>query len=69
MPAPLAVVIVATRLHVPSMIVAGLAVIMAATTAAVVARWCAERRMRSDVETHERELAHTKRQILALVSH
>jgi K+-sensing histidine kinase KdpD len=69
MPAPLAVVIVATRLHVPSMIVAGLAVITAATTAAVVARWCAERRMRSDVETHERELAHTKRQILALVSH
>ena len=69
MPAPLAVVVVATRLHVPSMIVAAVAVVAAATTAAVAARWCAERRMRSDVDAHERELAHTKRQILALVSH
>ena len=69
MPVPLAVVVVATRLHMPSMVVAGLAVATAALTAAIAARWCAERRMRSDVEAHERELAHTKRQILALVSH
>jgi signal transduction histidine kinase len=44
-------------------------VVIAALTAAVSARWCAERRMRSDIEAYERELAHTKRQILALVSH
>ena len=69
MPVPLGVVVVATRLHVPSMVVAGLAVATAAATAAIAARWCAERRMRSEVEAHERELAHTKRQILALVSH
>ncbi|HSJ43392.1 MAG TPA: HAMP domain-containing sensor histidine kinase [Euzebyales bacterium] len=69
MPVPLVVVVVATRLHVPSTVVAGLAVATAATTAAIAARWCAERRMRSDIEAHERELAHTKRQILALVSH
>ena len=38
-------------------------------TAAVLARWCSERRYRRDVAQHERELDHTKRQILALVSH
>ncbi|CAN5882506.1 hypothetical protein BH23ACT10_BH23ACT10_34080 [soil metagenome] len=45
------------------------AVVLAALLAAIGARWCAERRMRDDVAQHERELAHTKRQILALVSH
>lgn len=38
-------------------------------TAAKLARWCSERRFRRDVALHARELAHTKRQILALVSH
>lgn len=38
-------------------------------TAAKLARWCSERRFRRDVAQHARELAHTKRQILALVSH
>lgn len=69
MPVPLLVVALASGLHVPTMVVAAVAVAAAAATAAVVARWCAERRMRSDVDAHERELAHTKRQILALVSH
>jgi two-component system sensor histidine kinase KdpD len=69
MPVPLAGVVVATRLHLPSMVLPALAVATAALTAAIAARWCAERRMRSEVEAHERELAHTKRQILALVSH
>jgi signal transduction histidine kinase len=45
------------------------AVALAATSAAIAARWCAERRLRDGVARHERELAHTKRQILALVSH
>lgn len=69
MPVPLVAIVAATRLHLPSMVVPGLAVATAAFTAAIAARWCAERRMRDDVEAHERELAHTKRQILALVSH
>ncbi len=49
--------------------VVGAAVALAAATAAFASRWCAERRMRDDLGQHERELAHTKRQILALVSH
>jgi signal transduction histidine kinase len=50
-------------------LVVGAAVVAAALTAAAMARWCAERRMRSEMEQHERELEHTKRQILGLVSH
>lgn len=53
----------------PALVALGGAVVLAAVSAAVGARWCAERRMRDDVAQHERELAHTKRQILALVSH
>jgi signal transduction histidine kinase len=45
------------------------AVCAAAVTAAMVARWCAERQMRREVAQHARELAETKRQILALISH
>ena len=50
-------------------LIIGVAVVGAALIAAAAARWCAERRMRSEMEQHERELAHTKRQILGLVSH
>jgi signal transduction histidine kinase len=45
------------------------AVCAAAITAAMVSRWCAERQMRREVAQHARELAETKRQILALISH
>lgn len=45
------------------------AVIVAGLSAAIAGRRCTERRMHDDVVRHERELAHTKRQILALVSH
>ncbi len=71
-PLPLLLVgIAAQPLRAPAMVwvLAVVAVVVAALSAAVAARWCAERRMRSDVMQHERELAYTKRQILALVSH
>jgi signal transduction histidine kinase len=76
MPAPLLVLASAVHftpvLAVPgpaAVVVVVAAVALAAASAAYAARWCAERRMRDDVRHHERELAHTKRQILALVSH
>jgi signal transduction histidine kinase len=45
------------------------AVCCAALTAALASRWCSERRMRERLQRHARELAQTKRQILALISH
>jgi signal transduction histidine kinase len=46
-----------------------LAVSCAAITAALAARWCSERRMRQEMQQHAGELARTKQQILALISH
>lgn len=68
-PVPLLVVAVITQARPLPFLGIALALTAAAVSAAVAARWCAERRMRAAVQWHERELAHTKHQILGLVSH
>jgi two-component system phosphate regulon sensor histidine kinase PhoR len=68
-PVPLLLVALVVGLRGSTALVMGATVVAAALIAAAAARWCAERRMRSEMEQHERELEHTKRQILGLVSH
>lgn len=69
LPVPLLVVALMIQAWPLPFLGVALAVAVAAVSAAVTARWCAERRMRADLAWHRRELEHTKRQILGLVSH
>ena len=68
-PLPLAFLALLARGEVALLMRAALAVCVAALVSALASHWFAERRMHQDVAQHAKELAHTKRQILALVSH